>query len=370
MTRPSTTLALAALLLAPGLARAQGPACGPLMAPIPDAERTEVLVLGTPHLRRIEALDRSALDGLLDVLETWRPDVVGIEDLPPRDIAAMETLPGFGPVLDAFAGPALEIAAAAREAGGPAYGDGASASDSLMRALAEAPPAGRAPIRARLVPLLAAAYRPHTAALQLAYLEDEDPDAAEAIPAGLRALLEARLDAPVEESAIGIALARRLGLAEVRPIDDHFDKDAYLRISGELQAALQESPAYRELAASGALEATTRRLREAHAAGDLLPFYLETNAPEAQAADVDLEWGFFFRTRLASGLDRARVAMWEERNYGIAANVRRVTAEIPGGRALVVIGASHKPFLDAYLACGMDVAVVDLGDLGAAPPSP
>lgn len=362
---PILALVLGTALLAGVPVAAQERSCGPvpLRAPIAETERTEILVLATPHLRRLESLDRSKLEGLLEALERWSPDVIGVEVLPAGDVVAMEALPGFGPVLDAFAGPAREIGAVAREASGLGWTEAAVEADSLLKALRVAPPGGRASIRARLVPRLAAAYRPHSAALQWAYLEEEDPATAATIPDTLRTLLRARLDAPSEEAAIGLALARRLGHEVVHPIDDHSDKDAYLRMAGALTAELEATQAYRELAESGALEASARRLAAAHAAGDLLPHYLELNAPDAQAADVDLQWAFFFRTRLPSGLDRTRVAMWEERNHGIAAHVRRITAPIPGGRALVVIGASHKPFLDAYLACGMDVTVVDLADI-------
>ena len=40
-----------------------------------------------------------------------------------------------------------------------------------------------------------------------------------------------------------------------------------------------------------------------------------------------------------------------------------MTAPLPGGRALVIVGASHKPFLDAQLSCGMDVEIVHLDEI-------
>jgi pheromone shutdown protein TraB len=47
------------------------------------------------------------------------------------------------------------------------------------------------------------------------------------------------------------------------------------------------------------------------------------------------------------------------RNLRIAANIRTAAAEFNAKRALVIIGASHKPFLDAYLQAMMDVVVAD-----------
>jgi pheromone shutdown protein TraB len=71
----------------------------------------------------------------------------------------------------------------------------------------------------------------------------------------------------------------------------------------------------------------------------------------------------FYRTRLASGLDRNRAAMWEARNLAIAARIRAETAAHPGGKVLVVIGAAHRPFIEAYLASMMDVQIVPLSQV-------
>lgn len=97
--------------------------------------------------------------------------------------------------------------------------------------------------------------------------------------------------------------------------------------------------------------------------GDLLPYYLFLNSTEYGLADVDAQFHVFFRTHLPSALDRARSAVWELRNLNIASHIRRITAMYPGERALVIIGAGHKPFLDLYITQMMDVAVVQLSDL-------
>ena len=364
MGRSNVLLLALGIVVAPS-ARAQGPACGPvdLGAPIAAAERTEVLVLGTQHLRRVEAFDPRTLDTLLDVLEAWRPDAIGVETLPPWQIAAMEARPVYGPVLEAFAGEELAAGRVARAGLGIEGAAALSAADSLIAELDDVSDSRRSEIRAQLVPVLAAAYRLDDATLQWSYLGDADGRAAVAIPDTLRSMLERRLGEANETTAIGLALARRRGLQVLHPIDDHLDKDLFLTIAEELAAELEESAAYRELVESGALETSTKDLLAAHETGDLLPFYLALNDPAEQERNLDLEWRLFFRTRLSSGLDRVRVALWEVRNLAMAEHVRRVTAPVPGGRVLVVVGASHKPFLDAYLSCGMDVEIVQLAEI-------
>jgi hypothetical protein len=359
------TLTLA-LLLALGSAtpgRSQTPMCGlaHLEAPIPRSERTQILVLGSQHLRRIDALDRATLEGLLDALEGWGPAAIGVEVLSPQVIATMETRLAYAPALEAFASEQLAAGRLARDHLGIGWSVAMRAADSLHATLEAAPPELRPGLRRQLVPVLVAAYDLDNAALQWAY--SADADGGRELPDTLRTFLERRLEAPSETSAIGLELARRLGLARVDPIDDHLETDLFLVIADDLSAELAGSDAYRELVESGELEKSEHELRKAHATGDLLPFYLSLNAPEALARNVDLEWTFFFRTELPSGLDRYRVALWEVRNLAMASHVRRMTAPIPGERALVLVGASHKPFLDAALACGMDLEIVHLQDI-------
>ncbi len=59
---------------------------------------------------------------------------------------------------------------------------------------------------------------------------------------------------------------------------------------------------------------------------------------------------------------RQYVAYWEVRNLRMAATIRDMLAEAPGPgmRALVVVGASHKPYLEAYLHQMHDVRIVDI----------
>ena len=95
----------------------------------------------------------------------------------------------------------------------------------------------------------------------------------------------------------------------------------------------------------------------------MLAHYVYLNSAEYAAGDVEAQWRLFLRTELPSGLDRTRLALWDVRNLNIASNVRRVCAKHPGGRVLVIIGASHKPFLDELLAQSLDVTMVQFGSI-------
>lgn len=60
---------------------------------------------------------------------------------------------------------------------------------------------------------------------------------------------------------------------------------------------------------------------------------------------------------------RQYVTTWETRNLRMAANIRDLMDPTPGMRTLVLVGASHKAYLDAYLAQVHDVHIVDVQPL-------
>ena len=79
-----------------------------------------------------------------------------------------------------------------------------------------------------------------------------------------------------------------------------------------------------------------------------------TFASDFGAAMADPSPGLFGRHYLAG---------WEARNLRMAANIREVSATIPGQRLLVLTGASHKGYLDAYLQMMHDVNIADLSSV-------
>ena len=62
------------------------------------------------------------------------------------------------------------------------------------------------------------------------------------------------------------------------------------------------------------------------------------------------------------GYGRRYVAWWQTRNLRMVASLVAAGADAPGGKVLAIVGASHKPYYDAYLDQMHDVR---LGDAGA-----
>ncbi|MBA7708780.1 hypothetical protein ES703_117684 [subsurface metagenome] len=156
-----------------------------------------------------------------------------------------------------------------------------------------------------------------------------------------------------------------MGLDRIEYVDDHHDKEIFLEIASKLMAEIQNNSEYLSIQNDSFYKKSQQRLQDAVKKGDLLPYYIYMNSLEYGARDMELQWNLWFRTKLQSGLDRSRMALWEVRNLNISSHIRRATALHPGERLLVIIGASHKPFLETYLNQMVDIKLVQLRDVSS-----
>ena len=60
---------------------------------------------------------------------------------------------------------------------------------------------------------------------------------------------------------------------------------------------------------------------------------------------------------------RQYLASWQVRGLRMAANVVEAAANQPGARVVVIVGASHKAYLDAYLDMLHDVELVSVDEV-------
>lgn len=322
----------------------------------PAAERTQVMVLGTFHMRELEGRFRpSMVNALLDRLAAFKPDVVAVETLPGPFIHELELRRDatsiHAELLDGFAGTQLALGHEAQSL---------LKTDMIAASKAAAAPTPRpadssALVRRALLSL--AAYDLPDALLAWSAAPPADPARAQ-VPAALAAKLDAQLARVNEVQVVALPLARRLGHAEIACVDDFEAPEAMEPLLPALENRGKESPLFAAVGKAAVYEESERRKRAAVAAGDLLPYLRWLNSPAYAALDVDAQWGVFLRAHLKSGADRGRLALWENRNLKIAARIRALTARYVGKRVLVIYGAAHKPFLDAYLGACSDLEVV------------
>jgi len=339
----------------------------PIPAPVTEAERTRVLVLATTHLAAIEdGVPAGSLAGVLRAIEDYRPDAIAVESLPGAEIARLTRSAAVDPegaeaqVLAAFAAKTSELGLAAQVALGLSF-ESARTKTALLLKTAPAD----AEARRVLVAHLLAAYDMPSAVLQWSYLGEDERRATGSLSEPMVEFLNHLLRSNNEIVSVAAAGARRIGLQRLASVDDHSDDEEMVRVGSldRLMEELQASKQYVEFMESEFFKQQLSAHARAAASGDLTQLFRWLNSAEYASRDVAGQWHLFYRTRLASGLDRNRAAMWEARNLAIAARIRAETAAHPGGKVLVVIGAAHRPFIEAYLASMMDVQIVPLSQV-------
>jgi hypothetical protein len=163
-----------------------------------------------------------------------------------------------------------------------------------------------------------------------------------------------------ERVLVAATLAARLGLERVVAMDDH-TADIPVADDAAYEAAITkawDSPAG---ARRRQVEASLRARLDTPE--DVLALYRGYNAPALAALVFDSDFGAALGEPSPQHFGRVYVTYWETRNLRMAANIRAAMGERPGGRTLVVVGASHKWYLEAYLNQMHDTRIVDVAPL-------
>lgn len=330
------------------------------LSSLPEEVKTELMVLATPHLTVIEGVDASQLEGVLAILEAWQPDLIALERIPATEIALYRSDPTYDDLAKIYVGGHGEAADAAQAELGLS---GISANHE-MEDWPDLPASGdMAEINRRLLVALAA-YEMETALLywrkggkprSLAGLNDAAVEALE------------KLDGTVNERVtVGLELAERLDLARVWSVDSHMGDTRFRAYSDDLMKGIEEAGGVEAAVLSQKVFVESeRRDKAAVETGDFVSLYDFYNSTERGEADIRAQWDIYHRLEFPNDAGRQREAIWDERNYRIAANLRHATSTMPGGKVLLLIGAAHKPSLDALLAQTLDVKIVHWSDLEA-----
>jgi hypothetical protein len=310
--------------------------------------RAQVLVLGSVHLNGMPAsFNPASLDGVLDRLAAFRPDIITIEtengeecDLAARHPAKYGA-DYCAPTAAAMAATGLDMPAAM------------AAVDKTLRAWpAQATPAQRR----RLAALFMAANDRASAYVQWLQLPEAGRRAGDSLsPALVEALgkLAKRND---ESYQIAARLAAPLGLPRVHAVDnhtgDHIDVPDIKAFVRSIEAAWA--------AGGAALKEREKGEKVMASAPDLLPLYRAINEPESLRVRADANVVPMMRAKSAEGYPQIWVGGWETRNLRMVANIRETFRELPGARVLVIVGASYKPWFDDWLGQlqGVDIADV------------
>ena len=319
-------------------------------------EPTRILVLGTTHLNQLpeEAFDPSHLSLVMERLEAFAPDIIAIEAIGGRNCEQLRSFPELYPgVADRYCWePDLAL-----ESLEMSQAEAASAAEETLRAWPDAPSAQD---RRRLAALLYGAGEPWSAALQWARLDPAERLAADGISEALIARLDRHLASRNENRLMGVELGDRLGLETLAAMDDHS--------ADIIQARAPEAlgPAIRSVwGAEHPLEAEYDGLRATFLGSPegVRDGYLFLNSEPYQRFVIENDFGLAAATSEDSAVTRHYVAWWQARGLRMAANVIEATGNQPGARVLVIVGASHKAYFDAYLDQMHDIELVSVEEV-------
>ena len=312
-----------------------------------------LLVLGTPHLSGMpDTFEAEQLEPVLERLAAWQPQAIAVEGMPGVQCHYMRQYPHrYAESVESY----CPDTAAARISTGL---DVPAATAAWHKALAEWPDSPGASDRRRLASLFLAGGEEASALVQWLRLPEAERRAADGLDDALVARLEHLRVRKDESTLIGAVLAARLGLERVHTMDDH-TADSPLPDSlaegygAAITAAWNNSATDKRIADSKALE-TDLGMPAA-----MLEVYRYHNGPGQAQLIHDSDFGAALNEPSAEQFGRGYVGYWETRNLRMAANIRDMFASTPGIRGLVVVGASHKAYIENYLDQMHDMIVVD-----------
>ena len=316
---------------------------------------TQVMVLGSPHLRELgEIFKPTMLTGLLDKLAGFKPDIITIEALSGEECDFLKRNEGMHP--DVFKDYCWNPEPAEKATGLSVQAALVEIKTTLKSWSSTPQTKPSATQRRHLAALFLAANDRASALVQWLRLESSERKIGDGIDDALLQILNREKVKSNENFDIGSVLAARLGHERVYAIDDH-TSDSIQDLAGpKLGEALQAmwgKVNYPELKEANKLDASLKN------SDDLLNLYRFYNHPKNTLAFITADFGAGLKQQSPELYGRQYVAWWETRNLRMVANIRSAFANQPGAKVLSIVGASHKPYFDAYLNMMHEVKLID-----------
>jgi hypothetical protein len=318
-------------------------------------QTNEVVVLGTPHLSQLpKSFDPANLSLLLDRLASWKPQAIAIEALSGMQCASLRSYPErYADTIKSY----CWDPAPARSATGIDVPAATAQAESLLAAWPATPSPAQ---RRRLASLFLAGGERASATVQWLRLPVEERKTGDGLNESLVEILNALPQKRNEDYLIAVALAVCSGHERVYPMDDHSsdapvaDEKAY----GEAIMKAWDNKYTAERKRTG--DEWESRLK---APADVVAMYRAYNAAGAAEQTFHSDFGAALEEPSAQRFGRNYVASWETRNLRMAANIREMMSAQPGLRVLVLVGASHKGYLEAYLNQMHDVRIINTNNI-------
>ncbi|KQQ47638.1 hypothetical protein ASF61_03135 [Duganella sp. Leaf126] len=335
-------------------AQAAGPQFDPSSRKLVRGQTNEVMVLGSAHLSQLrqanQPFDATTLQLLNARLVAWQPQAVAIEALSGVQCANMRAYPQrYADTIKSY----CRDTSAAQAATGLDVFEATERTEQLLAAWPTAPSAPTAAQRRQLASLFLAAGEPTSALVQWLRLPATERREGDGLNTALVAALNQLQVRPDESCLIAAQVAAQSGLERLYPIDDHTSdkEEPDQKAAGAAIMKAWDNPA------TAQRTRTDTALQSQTTAAGVLAMYRAYNDPAQAALVFRSDFGAALEEPSPQHYGRGYVTYWETRNLRMASNIRDAMSP-PGRRMLVIVGASHKFYLEAYLNQMHDVRIV------------
>jgi hypothetical protein len=317
-------------------------------------DSADLMVLGTPHLADLQPAALPAQEQrVVEALAQFRPTQVCIESIPGERIDEYVRNPGrYGELLAMFAMDAVRLAP--EQQSRRALDAWTARQRAADLAAKNAPTAAE---QALLVSLQLAAFDPWSALLNWSRLDDAGKKAARStLGSQASERLEQLAQSRNEMVRIAIPLARRFGHRQLCSVDPFADELDVAALADELQPMLADAAIGENIQR---FETWTREGWPGGSDDALLQTLRRFNGAEFANRDRAAQWDIFLKGAGNHPAGERRLMLWHARNAAIQHELLRAMAGINGDRTVLLIGAAHRPFLEASLGALPWVTVVD-----------
>lgn len=313
----------------------------------------QVMVLGSPHLSQLpKPFDATTLQLLNERLVAWRPQAIAIENLSGVQCANLRRYPQR--YADTVKSYCRDTSAAQAATGLDVF----EATDRAERLLAAWPATPTAAQRRALASLFLAAGEPASALVQWLRLPAPERRAGDGLDTALVETLDKLMVRPDEGYLIAAQVAARVGLERVYAMDDHTADKPELSEAEQTAVAVAVMKAWDNPASAQRTDSNKALRSEITTTAGVLAMYRAYNDPGQAALIFRSDFGAALEEPSPQHYGRGYVTYWETRNLRMASTIREAMSP-PGMRMLVIVGASHKFYLEAYLNQMHDVGIVD-----------
>ena len=318
-------------------------------------DTTDILILGTTHLAQLEEFEPEMVAPVIARLDRMAFDAVAIEKMPGELAYDTRSRKDSAYLDHGLVQVDLGLADTVQQLLGVSFLEAEDRVRELLRldTLTDIN-------RAELFRYFLAITEVPSAALQLHYLQGRaDAVLNSAAERFMRDTVAAEVATRNEYFTLALPVAAHAGLITLDPIDNLQDAAILDKYFPQFQREFRDiASSIEEIMTLPAFRIADSLTNLGLDQGDLSELYGYLNSPRYVEQDYAAQWELWLHTDFPSGADRARYSLWEMRNLQIAANVLRLAVGHPGERIVVIIGASHKDFLEKYLRQVADTRVL------------